>query len=234
MISFLALAGVAHTLGPVVKKDTVLAQIRTEKIIGLLAADTASQLINSARALSAGGLNSVEIAMTTPAVIGALQQAAAALPDFRFGLGTVLDPETARNAILAGASFIVTPALRPDVITLCRRYNVAVFSGAFTPADIGAAHDAGADAAKVFPGEHFGPAYIKSLRASLPHVEMIPIGGVTPDTISEFLRVGAFAAMAGSSLLDPQAIREARWSLITERAEAFVAATRALNPIISS
>ena len=206
------------------KKDAVLAQIRAEKVIGLLAADTAPHLINCGRALSAGGLHSVEIAMTTPAVIGALQEAASALPEFRFGLGTVLDPETARNAILAGASFIVTPALRPDVITLCRRYNVAVFSGAFTPADIAAAHEAGADAAKVVPGELFGPAYIKSLREAFPHVGLIPIGGVTPETVVEFLRVGAIAAMAGSSLLDPSAIDRGEWMTITQRASAFVSA----------
>lgn len=206
------------------KKDAVLAQIRAERVIGLLAADSSAQLVNCARALSAGGINSVEIAMTTPALIGELKQAAAHFPEFRFGLGTVLDAETARNGILAGASFIVTPALRPDVITLCRRYNIAVFSGAFSSSDITAAHEAGADAIKVFPGELFGPAYIKSLRASFPHVDLIPIGGVTPDTLPEFLRTGAFAAMAGSSLLDPLVVRNGQWLEITERAKAFIRA----------
>ena len=210
-----------RTLPLTVKKDAVLAQIRAEKIIGLVRALDGPDLIKCARALSAGGINSLEVTMTTPAVIRAFETAAAALPNFYFGLGTVLDVETARLGILAGASMIVTPALRPDVITLCRRYNIPVFSGAFTAADVTSAHAAGADAAKVFPGELFGPAYIKKLKASQPDIAMIPIGGVTPETIPEFLRVGAMAAVAGSSLLDETELEKKNWAAITERARAF-------------
>lgn len=212
------------------KKDAVLVQLRSEKVIGLLAADEPETLIACGRALSAGGLNAAEIALTTPALLGALEKASKALPDFRFGLGTVLDVETARAGILAGASFIVTSALRPEVITLCRRYNVAVVSGSFTAADIAAAHDGGADAAKVFPGEHFGPMYIRALKEKMPHVEMIAIGGVTPDSIPEFLRAGATAAIAGSSLLDPDWIRGKNWKAITERAQAFVRGAASFVP----
>jgi 2-dehydro-3-deoxyphosphogluconate aldolase/(4S)-4-hydroxy-2-oxoglutarate aldolase len=214
-----------------VKKDAVLAQFRAEKVIGLLAADEAEILIACGRALSAGGLNAVEIALTTPALVGALEKASKALPDFHFGLGTVLDVETARAGILAGASFIVTSALRPEVITLCRRYNVAVVSGSFTPDDIAAAHDHGADAAKVFPGEHFGPMYIRSLKEKMPRVEMIAVGGVTPDSIAEFLRAGASATIAGSSLLDPEWIKSRNWSAITDRAKAFVHGVAAFEPV---
>jgi Entner-Doudoroff aldolase len=124
-----------------------------------------------------------------------LEKATAELPDFLFGLGTVLDAETARAGILAGARFIVTPALRPAVITLCRRYSVPVFAGAFTPTEIVAAWEAGADAVKIFPAEFFGPAYIKSVKAPLPHIELVPTGGVTPDTIGEFLKAGAMAGV---------------------------------------
>lgn len=217
-----------------VKKDAVLAQLRAEKIIGLLAADEADTLIACGRALSAGGLNAAEIALTTPALLGALEKASKALPDFRFGLGTVLDVETARAGILAGASFIVTSALRPEVITLCRRYNVAVLSGSFTPEDIAAAYEGGADAAKVFPGEHFGPMYIRSLKEKMPHVEMIAVGGVTPDSIPEFLRAGATAAIAGSSLLDPAWIRAGDWSAITDRAKAFVRGATSFEPALKT
>lgn len=212
------------------KKDAVIAQFRAEKVIGLLAADEAKTLIACGRALSAGGVNAAEIALTTPALLGALAQACKALPDFRFGLGTVLDVETARAGILAGASFIVTSALRPEVITLCRRYNVAVLSGSFTPADIVAANDGGADAAKVFPGEHFGPRYIRALKEKMPHIEMIAVGGVTPDSIPEFLRAGATATIAGSSLLDPEWIKSRNWDAITERAKAFVRGAAAFEP----
>jgi Entner-Doudoroff aldolase len=164
---------------------------------------------------------------TTPGAIRMLEKASAELPDFLFGLGTVLDAETARAGILSGAKFIVTPALRPDVITLCKRYSVPIFSGAFTPTEIINAWEAGADAAKIFPAEFFGPGYIKSVKAPLPHVEMLPTGGVNESNVGEFLKAGAFAVAAGSSLVDAKAMKEKNWAAITAKAKAFVAAVAA-------
>jgi 2-dehydro-3-deoxyphosphogluconate aldolase/(4S)-4-hydroxy-2-oxoglutarate aldolase len=158
-----------------------------------------------------------------------LEKASAELPEFLFGLGTVLDAETARVGILAGAKFIVTPALRPDVITLCRRYSVPVFSGAFTPTEIVNAWEAGADAAKVFPAEFFGPAYIKSIKAPLPHIELLPTGGVNAENVGDFLKAGAFATAAGSSLVEAKALKEKNWAAITARARAFAAAVAAVK-----
>jgi len=211
----------------VVTKDAFLTRIRTERLIGLVRADVGDDLVACADALSRGGINSIELAMTTPAAIHTLQAASEKLPGFHFGLGTVLDVETARLGILAGASFIVTPAPRPAVITLCRRYHVPVISGAFTRADIISAHEGGADAVKVFPGNHFGPAYIKMLQAELSHIAMLPIGGVTPSTVAEFLRAGATAAFAGSSLLDDELLRTRNWGAITARAVSFTSAITA-------
>ncbi len=205
-------------------KEAVLAQIRAEKIVGLVRADLGDDLADTAKALAEGGVHALEVAMTTPAAVRILEKAHTALPEFIFGLGTVLDVETARAGILAGARFIVTPALRPEVITLCRRYNVAVISGAYSPDDIAAAHSAGADASKVYPGELFGPAYLTSLRAQAPGATLIPIGGVTPETLPEFLRAGAAAVFAGASLLDEAALRERNWRNISDRARAFAAA----------
>ncbi len=205
-------------------KEAVLAQIRAEKIVGLVRADVGDDLSHCAKALADGGVHALEVAMTTPAAVRILEKAHAALPDFIFGLGTVLDVETARAGILAGARFIVTPALRPDVITLCRRYNVAVISGAYSPDDIAAAHLAGTDASKVYPGELFGPAYLTALRAKAPAATLIPIGGVTPETLPEFLRAGAAAVFAGASLLDEAALRERDWTNLSRRARAFSAA----------
>lgn len=205
-------------------KEAVLAQIRAEKIVGLVRADVGDDLAACAKALADGGVHALEIAMTTPAAVRILEKAHAALPDFIFGLGTVLDVETARAGILAGARFIVTPALRPDVITLCRRYNVAVISGAYSPDDIAAAHTAGTDASKVYPGELFGPAYLTSLRAKVPAATLIPIGGVTPETLPEFLRAGAAAVFAGASLLDEATLLERNWENVSHRARAFAAA----------
>jgi 2-dehydro-3-deoxyphosphogluconate aldolase/(4S)-4-hydroxy-2-oxoglutarate aldolase len=183
-------------------------------------------LIDCARALSAGGINSLEIAMTTPAAIDFLEKAQAALPDFCFGLGTVVDVDTARLGIIAGASLIVTPSPRPEVIMLCRRYSIPVICGAFTALDIATAHSAGASAAKVFPGELFGPAYIQTLKQEMPHIDMIPIGGVTPQTIAEFLRAGSVAAVAGSSLIEDDACSRGDWPSVTRRARAFVEAVQ--------
>jgi len=211
------------------KKDAVLAKIKAEKVIALIRADNPDGLLDCAKALADGGLTSIELTMTTPGAIRMLEKATAELPNFLFGLGTVLDAETARAGILAGAKFIVTPALRPDVITLCRRYSVPVFSGAFTPTEILAAWEAGADAAKVFPAEFFGPAYIKSIKGPFPHIDLLPTGGVTPETVGEYIRVGAFATAAGSSLVEAQALKDKNWAAITARAKAFVAAVAAVK-----
>jgi 2-dehydro-3-deoxyphosphogluconate aldolase / (4S)-4-hydroxy-2-oxoglutarate aldolase len=209
------------------KKEAVLSKLHTEKVVGIIRAESADGLLDCAKALAAGGLTSIELTMTTPGAIKVLEQVTAALPDFIFGLGTVLDAETARAGILAGARFIVTPALRPEVITLCRRYSVPVFAGALTPTEIINAWEAGADAVKVFPAEFFGPAYIKSVKAPFPQVELVPTGGVTPETVGDFLRAGAWATAAGSALVDGKALKSKNWAAITERAQAFVKAVAA-------
>jgi 2-dehydro-3-deoxyphosphogluconate aldolase/(4S)-4-hydroxy-2-oxoglutarate aldolase len=219
----------AATLPARMKKDAVLSKIRSEKVIALIRADSPDGLLDCAKALAAGGLTSIELTMTTPGAIRMLEKATAELPDFVFGLGTVLDAETARAGILAGAKFIVTPALRFDVITLCQRYSVPVFCGAFTPTEIINAWEAGADAAKIFPAEFFGPGYIKSVKAPLPQVEMVPTGGVNENNVGEFLKAGAFAAAAGSSLVEAKALKEKNWAAITAKAKAFAAAVTAVR-----
>jgi len=211
------------------KKSAILQKLNHEKVIALIRADDPSGLLDCARALAEGGLTSIELTMTTPGAIRLLEKATAEMPDFLFGLGTVLDAETARAGILAGARFIVTPALRPDVITLCQRYSVPVFSGALTPTEVVNAWECGADAAKIFPAEFFGPAYIKSLKAPLPQVELVPTGGVTAENVGEFIKAGAFATAAGSSLVEAKAFKEKNWGAITAKARAFVAAVNAVR-----
>jgi 2-dehydro-3-deoxyphosphogluconate aldolase/(4S)-4-hydroxy-2-oxoglutarate aldolase len=208
-------------------KDAVLAKIKSEKVVALIRADSSDGLLDCARALAAGGLTSIELTMTTPGAIRLLEKAATELPGFLFGLGTVLDAETARAGILAGAAFIVTPALRPDVITVCRRYSVPICCGALTPTEVLAAWEAGADAVKVFPAEFFGPAYIKSLKAPFPQIDLVPTGGVTAANVAEFLKAGATATAAGSSLVEAKALKEKNWTAITAKAQAFVAAVAA-------
>jgi 2-keto-3-deoxy-6-phosphogluconate aldolase len=210
-----------------VNKDAVLARVRTERIIGVVRAHLGEALIPCARALEAGGIRSLELSSTTPDAVRILAQAHAAIPDFHFGLGTVLDAETARAGILAGAAFIVTPAVRPDVITLCRRYNVAVISGAYSPDEVAAAHFAGADAIKVYPGNLFGPAYLASIRDRVHGATLIPIGGVTPATTGEFFRCGATAVFAGASLVSEESVATAAWDVVTARAQVFAHAAAA-------
>lgn len=206
----------------------VLNKIKTERVIALIRADSPDGLLDCARALAAGGLTSIELTMTTPGAIPMLKQASAELPDFLFGLGTVLDAATAREGIAAGAKFIVTPAFRPEVIKACRELGVPVFGGALTPTEIVNTWDAGADVVKIFPAEFFGPAYIKSVKAPFPHIALLPTGGVNPENVGEFLRAGAWATAAGSSLVEAKALKEKNWPAITAKARAFVAAVAAI------
>ncbi len=209
------------------KKDAILAKFKAEKVIALIRAESPDGLLDCAKALAAGGLTSIELTMTTPGAIRMLEKATSELPDFLFGLGTVLDAETARAGILAGAKFVVTPGVRLDVIEVCKRYSVPIFCGAFTPTEIITVWEAGADAAKIFPAEFFGPNYIKSVKAPLPQVEMVPTGGVNENNVGDFLKAGAFAVAAGSSLVDGKAFKERNWPAITAKAKAFAAAVSA-------
>jgi 2-dehydro-3-deoxyphosphogluconate aldolase/(4S)-4-hydroxy-2-oxoglutarate aldolase len=209
------------------KKEAVLAKLKTEKVVAIIRTDSADGLLDCAKALAAGGLTAIELTMTTPGALKMLERASAEMPEFLFGLGTVLDAETARAGILAGARFIVTPALRPEVISCCRRYSVPVLVGALTPTEIIAAWETGADVVKIFPAEFFGASYIKSMKGPFPQIELLPTGGVTPETIGDFLKAGAFATAAGSALVDGKALKEKNWAAITARAAQFVAAVKA-------
>ena len=210
-------------------KSDVLNRIKTEKVIALIRADSSASLLECARALSAGGLNCIELTMTTPGALEMCALVARELPQVLLGLGTVLDAETAQAGIAAGAKFIVTPAVRLEVIKACNAADVPVLSGALTPTEACTAWDAGADVIKIFPAEFFGPAYIKSLKAPFPKMQFLPTGGVTPETLGEFLKAGAFATAAGSSLVVAAALKSGDWAAITARAKVFVAAAAAVK-----
>ena len=208
-------------------KAEILKRIRSEKIIALIRADGPESLLDCSRALSAGGLNAIELTMTTPGAIALVTEVSRKLPGVMLGLGTVLDADTARAGVAAGAQFIVTPAVRPGVIMACRELGVPVFAGALTPTEIAAASDLGADLIKIFPAEFFGPAYIKSLRAVFPQLNFLPTGGVTTRTLGDFLKAGAFATAAGSALVETAALKARDWVAVTARAREFVAAAAA-------
>jgi 2-dehydro-3-deoxyphosphogluconate aldolase / (4S)-4-hydroxy-2-oxoglutarate aldolase len=178
-----------------------------------------------ALALAEGGVTALEVTMTVPGAVGLIEQLARSLPEnVLIGAGTVLDPETARRVILAGARFVVSPVFRPEVIALCQRYEVAAIPGCFTPTEILTAWEAGADVVKVFPATALGPGFFKDLRGPLPQVKLMPTGGVTRENAGDWIRAGACAIGVGTALVDPAAVAERRFGDISASARLFIGA----------
>jgi 2-dehydro-3-deoxyphosphogluconate aldolase / (4S)-4-hydroxy-2-oxoglutarate aldolase len=174
-------------------------------------------------AIVAGGVRALEVTMTVPGAVELIRGLAPTLPDgFLLGAGTVIDAATARAVIDAGAQFVISPVFRREVIAACHQRGVPVAPGCFTPTEILDAHDAGADIVKVFPATTLGPQYIKDVRAPLPQLKLMPTGGVSPDNAGDWIRAGAVAVAAGSSLLDAKAIESGRFDVITANARRFV------------
>lgn len=173
--------------------------------------------------LLAGGVRAIEITLTTPKAMEAIRQADQAYgASALLGVGTVLEPAQAAEAIEAGARFVVSPICRTDLVPICHAEGCPVMLGAYTPTEAQRAHEAGADFVKLFPADNLGPAYIKALRAPLPHLRLVPTGGVTAANAAEFIRAGCAALGAGSSLVPAAALREGRWDEIQTLASAFV------------
>lgn len=192
-------------------------------IVAVIRAASGERLADVAEALLAGGVEVMEVTFTVPAAHRVLEQVAARLGGrILLGAGTVLDPETARIAILSGAEFIVSPAVNLDVIRLCKRYSKLALPGAFTPTEVLAAWEAGADIVKIFPSDISGPAYLKALAGPLPQVRLMPTGGVNLQTAESFLKAGAFALGVGSSLVDPAAVAAGDMQKIETLARQFV------------
>jgi 2-dehydro-3-deoxyphosphogluconate aldolase/(4S)-4-hydroxy-2-oxoglutarate aldolase len=209
------------------QKSEVLKALRVIGLVPVLRAESEAQALALADAIAAGGVTVLEVTMTVPGAIRVMRRLAEERPDILIGAGTVLDPETARMCILEGAQFVVSPALNIKTIELCHRYGVAVLPGALTPTEIVTAWEAGADVVKVFPASSLGGAkYLKSVKAPLPQVELIPTGGVSLATASEFLEAGAFALGVGADLVNLKAIAEGHPEIITESARKYLAIVR--------
>jgi 2-dehydro-3-deoxyphosphogluconate aldolase / (4S)-4-hydroxy-2-oxoglutarate aldolase len=196
-----------------------LQRVLNTGIVAIIRAPSSEQLTNVARALFEGGIDVIEVTFTVP---NALEILAALKKDLGsrvlLGAGTVLDPETARAALFAGAEFLVSPSLNPDVIRLCNRYDKVVMPGAFTPTEILAAWEAGADIVKVFPSDAVGPSYLKALKGPFPQIRLMPTGGVNLQTLPDFIKAGACAVGVGSSLVEPQAIRDGNMNRLRDLA----------------
>lgn len=203
---------------------TPLDRILTTGIVAVIRADESAMLVDVAEALLAGGVDVMEVTFTVPRAHHVIERVADKLGQRALlGAGTVLDPETARIAILSGAEFIVSPTVHCGVIELCRRYSKLAMPGALTPTEVVAAWQAGADIVKVFPSDFTGPAYLKALHGPLPHVRLMPTGGVNLDTAAAFLRAGACALGVGSALVESAAIKNRDWSRLTHLAQRFAA-----------
>jgi 2-dehydro-3-deoxyphosphogluconate aldolase/(4S)-4-hydroxy-2-oxoglutarate aldolase len=190
-------------------------------LIAIVRLDSSAELVQAAKAIAAGGVTVIEFTLTTPGALRTIEAAAKELGgEVLIGAGTVLDAETARAAILAGAEFVVAPTLNTDVIEMCHRYDKVVIPGAYTPTEILTAWEHGADFVKLFPAEVGGPAFLKAVRAPLPQVKLIPVGGVSVETAGPFIRAGAAALGVGSNLVDKKAVAEGRFAQLTAVAQA--------------
>ncbi len=199
-----------------------LGQLIDSGVIAIMRADSSDQLLAAADAIKAGGVNAIEVTITTPGALAIISQATSKYgPDVLFGVGTVLDPESARMAIIAGAQFVVCPTLNTDTIKLCKRYSVPVMPGAYTPTEILTAWEAGSDVVKVFPASVGGPSYIKALKAPLPQIRLMPVGGVNLNTAADFVRSGCEIIAVGNSLVNQQLLDERKFDVISERARRF-------------
>ena len=205
-------------------KSKTITRIIETGLIPVVRAESSDIAMRAIDAIKEGGISVLEITMTVPGAIRVIEEVARRFgEDAIVGAGTVLDAETARACILAGAQFIVSPALDLDTISCCRRYSIPVMPGAMTPSEVITAWKAGADFVKVFPANAVGGAsYIKALKAPLPQVELVPTGGVSLKTAADFIKAGAAALGVGADLVDTAALRNGEDKAISERARQFI------------
>ncbi|HPC35520.1 MAG TPA: bifunctional 4-hydroxy-2-oxoglutarate aldolase/2-dehydro-3-deoxy-phosphogluconate aldolase [Candidatus Marinimicrobia bacterium] len=209
-------------------RQTITAKLIESGLVAVIRLDGDEKLPGIISALRQGGVNALEITMTTPGALEIIKNFAAQTgEDFLIGAGSVLDAETARLAILNGAQFIVGPIFNPEVIRLCHRYDKPAIPGAFTPTEILAAWEQGADIVKVFPATALGPGYMKDILGPLPQVKLLPTGGVTLENAAEFIRSGACCLGVGTALLNKKMIAADDWQALAKHAEAFRSAVLA-------
>jgi 2-dehydro-3-deoxyphosphogluconate aldolase / (4S)-4-hydroxy-2-oxoglutarate aldolase len=203
-------------------RERDLARIVEGGLIAVVRAADSAGLVEVVRSLADGGVSTVEVTFTVPNPLDVIREAKRVLGDqVLLGAGTVLDPETARAAILSGADFIVSPVVNLEVIKLAKRYDKAVMCGAFTPTEILTAWEAGSDIVKVFPAEVLGPAFFKAMRGPLPQVKLMPTGGVDLTTATKFLDAGAVCLGVGSQLVNPKMVEAKDYAGLTKLAREY-------------
>ena len=209
-------------------KQAILSTIREIGLVPVVRTPSAESAVKAIEAIYEGGIRLAEVTMTVPGAVRVLEKLADHFGDrMLLGAGTVLDPETCRVCMLAGAQFFVTPALNFKTIEMAHRYSKPISPGALTPTEVLAAWEAGADIVKIFPCDNVGgPKYIKALKGPFPQIEMIPTGGVSLTTAGDFLKAGACAVAVGGELIDSKTIKEGNYAIFTERARRFLDAVK--------
>ena len=208
-------------------RSEIISLLTDPGIIAVVRAQQTEQVLPLSEALIAGGLIAIEITMTTPNAIEAIHEASQKISSRGVvGVGTVLDAESCRAAIQAGAEFVVSPILRPELVPICHAADRPVMLGAYTPTEAQQAHEAGADFIKIFPSESLGPNYIRAIRAPLAHLRIIPTGIAKADDISQFIKAGCVGVGLGSLLITRQILQESNWPELTRRARELVAVVR--------
>jgi 2-dehydro-3-deoxyphosphogluconate aldolase / (4S)-4-hydroxy-2-oxoglutarate aldolase len=215
-------------------RRTLVEQVEQLGIVAIIRMKDPGKVRAVFDAIGEGGVRVIEVTMTVPGAVELIRQLAASLPEgFVLGAGTVLDAETARQVIDAGARFVVSPVFRRDVIAACHAQDAAVMPGCFTPTEILDAWDMGADIVKVFPATALGPTFIKDVRGPLPQVKLMPTGGVTLDNAGDWIRAGAVAVGVGTALLDTAAIAGGNYAALRANAAKIVAGVRAARETAS-
>jgi 2-dehydro-3-deoxyphosphogluconate aldolase/(4S)-4-hydroxy-2-oxoglutarate aldolase len=216
-------------------KEKALGLIKEVGLVPIVRAPSPEYALKAAEAIIEGNIGIAEITMTVPGAIRVMERVAEKFGDkVLLGAGTILDPETCRAALLAGAEFIVTPALSLPVIEVAHRYSKVCMPGTLTPTEVVTAWQAGADLVKVFPcGPVGGPKYIKSLKGPFPQIELVPTGGVNLETTPEFIKAGAAAVAVGGELVDAKALREGKLEVITANARKYLEAVRAARAALA-
>ncbi len=191
-------------------------------IVAIMRAKSSDQLLEAATAVLAGGVDAIEVTMTTPGALDVVRAATSRFgTEVLFGVGSVLDGATARAAILAGAQFVVCPTFKAETIEVCKRYSIPVVPGAYTPTEILSAWEAGADAVKLFPASAGGPGYVKALKGPLPQIRLSAVGGVNMENTADFIRAGVAFVGVGGELVNQKLLSEGDFNAITERARGF-------------
>ena len=208
-------------------KSEICSLLTEPGIIAVVRAQKAEQVAPLSEALLAGGVVAIEITLTTPNTFQAIREARTKFGDrAAIGVGTVLDAAACRAALEAGAEFVVTPVCRPELVPIVHSAGRPIMLGAFSPTEAQTAYEAGADFIKIFPADSLGPAYIKALRAPLPHLRIVPTGGVEVHNVRDFLQAGCAALGVGSALVSAKILQVADWQELSRRAGDFVRAAR--------